>query len=52
MFDGNIESLPNNYVFRDDKPRSVSVHVDGIMEALKKVYDADRVVSELIGKSQ
>ncbi|MEE9125840.1 MAG: S46 family peptidase, partial [Planctomycetota bacterium] len=50
VFDGNIESLPNNYVFRDDIPRSVSVHVDAIMEAMKKIYKADRVVSELQGK--
>src|SRR5690606_1573696 len=50
IFDGNIESLHNDFVFRDDIPRSVSVHVDGIMEALKKVYDAERVVTELQGQ--
>ena len=50
VFDGNIESLPNNYVFRDDIPRSVSVHVDAIMEAMKKVYEAKRVVAELTGE--
>lgn len=50
VFDGNIESLPNNYVFRDDKPRSVSVHTDSIMEALLKIYDAEHVARELRGK--
>ena len=50
IFDGNIESLHNDYVFKDDVPRSVSVHVDGIVEALKKIYDAERVVKELQGK--
>ena len=50
IFDGNIESLHNDYVFKDDVPRSVSVHVDGIVEALKKIYDAGRVVKELQGK--
>ncbi len=50
IFDGNIEMLPNNFVYKDDVPRSVSVHVVGIMEALEKVYRADRVVAELVGK--
>ena len=47
---GNIESLYNDFVFRDDVPRAVSAHVDGIMEALVKIYDANRVVEELTGK--
>ncbi len=50
VFDGNIESLPNNYVFREDIPRSVSVHVDAIMEAMQKVYEAKRVVDELTAR--
>ena len=37
-------------VFKDDVPRAVSVHVDGIMEALVKIYDAHRVAKELTGK--
>ena len=35
--DGNIESLHDDFVFRDDVPRAVSSHVDGIMEALVKI---------------
>jgi hypothetical protein len=31
-------------------PRSVSVHVDGIVEAMAKIYRASRVVEELTGK--
>jgi hypothetical protein len=48
--DGNIESLHDDFVFKDDVPRAVSVHVDGIMEALVKIYDAHRVDRELTGK--
>lgn len=50
IFDGNIESLHNDYLFKEDVPRSVSVHVDGIIEAMAKIYNASRVVEELTGK--
>ena len=50
VFDGNIEMLPNRYFYRGVLPRSVSVHVDGILEALRKIYEADRVVAELTGR--
>ncbi len=50
IVDGNIESLHSDFVFKDDVPRAVSVHVDGIMEALVKIYDAHRVAKELTGK--
>lgn len=49
VFDGNIEMLPNNYLYRGEIPRTVSVHVAAILEALRKVYDASRVVEELVG---
>ncbi len=47
VVDGNIESLTNDFVYRDDVPRTVSVHVDGIMESLVKIYDAHHVAREL-----
>jgi hypothetical protein len=47
LFDGNIESLPNRFVFTDSIARSVHVSSQGIIEALRKVYKADRVVREL-----
>ncbi len=50
VVDGNIESLHNDFVFKDDVPRAVSTHVDGIMEALVKIYDAHRIAKELTGK--
>ena len=47
LFDGNIEGLPNRFVFTDAVARSVHVASQGIVEALRKVYKADRVVKEL-----
>src|SRR5690606_14367520 len=47
VFDGNIQSLPGNYIFIDTYTRSVSVDVRIMLEALEEVYDMDRVVEEL-----
>ena len=35
---------------QENHEHSVSVHVDGIMKALVKIYDAHRVANELTGK--
>ncbi len=50
IFDGNIESLPGNFIFDEESNRTVSVHAGGIHAALKYVYKADRLVDELDGK--
>ena len=50
VFDGNIESLPGSYVFDEEKNRAVAVHSAGIMEALRKLYDAGPLADELQGK--
>jgi hypothetical protein len=47
IFDGNIQSLVLDFVYSDEQARAVSVHSSGILEALRTVYKADRLVDEL-----
>lgn len=47
VFDGNIESLPSDYIYLSDFNRSVAVDVRAILESLDEVYDLDRLVLEL-----
>ncbi|MDX2008737.1 MAG: S46 family peptidase [Myxococcaceae bacterium] len=50
IFDGNIQSLGGDYGFDETVNRAVSVHSSAILEALDKVYGAQRIVDELKGK--
>jgi hypothetical protein len=47
-FDGNIESLPGGFIFRTEQNRTVSVHSQGIIEALSHVYKTGRLVDEIL----
>jgi hypothetical protein len=47
VFDGNIESLPNDFYYTQQKARSVGTHTDAIIAALSKVYDMGWLVDEL-----
>ncbi len=47
IFDGNIQQLPNRFLYTDNVARSVAVHAAGIVEALQKIYGAQGLVREL-----
>jgi hypothetical protein len=50
IFDGNIQSLVLDFVYTDKQARAVSVCSPAIVEALRKVYDAEELAAELTGK--
>ena len=50
IFDGNVESLPNEFMYTDETARAVSVDVRGILAALRAPYGATRILTELGGR--
>jgi hypothetical protein len=51
-FDSNIQKLPNRYWYVDETEggRAVGVHSASIIEALKTLYAADRLLKEIVGQ--
>ncbi len=49
IFDGNIESLIGNVVYNGATNRAIAVHSAGMIEALRKLYDAGALADELQG---
>lgn len=47
VFDGNIESLPGQFIFDTEFNRSVSVHSAGMIEAIQDLYKVKRISEEL-----
>jgi hypothetical protein len=51
-FDGNVEQLPNEFVFSDKAGRTVGVDSQGITEALRSIYQAKALLAELLQSAQ
>jgi hypothetical protein len=49
IFDGNIQSLVLDCVYTDIQARAISVDSAAIIEAIRKVYDANALADELEG---
>ena len=47
LFDGNIQSLPGNFIYDSTSNRSVSVHTGAILAVMKHIYGADSILKEL-----
>jgi len=50
IFDSNIQALVLDYLYDDRQARAVSVDSAAILEALRKVYDANPLAEELIDR--
>jgi hypothetical protein len=48
IFDGNIESLVGDFVYEGETNRAVAVHTAAITEALRKIYGAESLATELL----
>jgi hypothetical protein len=51
-FDSNIQKLPNRYWYVDESEggRAVGVHSASIIEGLRKLYGAEKLVREIVGQ--
>lgn len=47
IFDGNIHSISGAYWFDSELNRSVAVHPEIMIEALRSIYDADHLLDEM-----
>ena len=47
-FDRNVEGLSRDFILLPERGRNIMVDVRAIKEAMDKVYDADRIVQEIL----
>ena len=53
IFDGNLQSLGGDYWFDESVNRAVAVHSAALVESLRKVYGANRILDEILpGKAR
>jgi hypothetical protein len=50
IFDGNIQSLTEDFLYTEEQSRALAVHSSAIIEALRQVYNAQPLADELLGK--
>jgi hypothetical protein len=50
-FDSNVHRFVSRYVYTEETGRAMGVHTGGIIEALRKVYDAPALADELEKKA-
>jgi hypothetical protein len=48
VFDSNTPALPNQFLYRTEQARAIAVDSRGIIAALRRIYNADALVQELI----
>src|SRR5437588_302868 len=48
-FDRNRHGLVRNFVYTDEQARHIAVHAGGVLEALRKLYDAAPLAQEPTG---
>jgi hypothetical protein len=47
IFDGNIESLTADYYYTENVSRAVAVHIGGVLESLRSIYNASHLADEM-----
>jgi hypothetical protein len=47
IFDGNIESLTADFYYTDNVSRAVAVHIAGVLESLRSIYNASHLADEM-----
>src|SRR2546421_5137633 len=52
IFDGNIESLVGNFIYDESVNRAISVDSRGMLEVMRKIFDATELVAELTGQTK